>query len=75
MKALKSALAVAGVTTAAVFAFATPAFAGGGDDIDQDTKGNFGALNGNQLALPIELNLDISCNAIAVIGLASSYCD
>ncbi|GLY94484.1 hypothetical protein [Actinoplanes sp. NBRC 103695] len=93
MKALKSALAVAGVTAAALFAFTAPAYAGGhggghdggysnghghdGDDdgFSQDSDDNYGFLNGTQVGIPIDLDLDISCNAIAILGAASSHCD
>ena len=80
MKALKSALAVAGVTTAAIFAFATPAFAGGGgggddDGFNQSSHHNYGFLDGTQVGIPIDLDVDISCNAIGILGFASSYCD
>jgi hypothetical protein len=73
MKTLKSALAVAGVTVAAVFAFASPAMAG--DHDDQWTSHNYGALNGNQLDLTNQLGINVCGLSVAVLGFANSNAD
>lgn len=70
MKSLKSVLAIAGVTTAAVFAFASPAMAGGDDDnIYQGSDDSYGFLTGNNIAVPITNQFNVLCGVgLGVFG-------
>lgn len=43
--------------------------------ISQRTGDNFGILNGNQIAVPIDLGLDLSHNALGLLGNAASHDD
>lgn len=47
----------------------------GNSSVTQTSAGNFGLLNGNQLALPINLGLDVSHNGLGILGLGSASGD
>jgi hypothetical protein len=45
---------------------------GGGDGIKQDSHNNVGALNGAQVAAPIDLGINICGNSLGILGAANS---
>lgn len=65
---LAAALTLAALTLAAP-AHAAPAHC---TDITQTTGTNYGILNGTQIAVPIDLDLDVSHNALGILGLANT---
>jgi hypothetical protein len=45
---------------------------GGGDGVAQDSHGNVGALNGAQIAAPVDLGINLCGNSVGVLGAANS---
>ncbi|GLY99197.1 chaplin family protein [Actinoplanes sp. NBRC 103695] len=45
---------------------------GGNDGITQDSHGNVGALNGAQIAAPIDLGLNVCGNSLGILGAANA---
>ncbi|XRQ10214.1 chaplin family protein [Actinomadura welshii] len=43
-------------------------------DADLTTSANFGALNGNQIYIPIDAPISVCGNSVAVLGLAQAQC-
>ena len=60
---LGAALSMAGLAVAA-----SPALA------DDNTAGNVGAGNGNQVDAPVQAPINVDCNAASIIGDATAHC-
>jgi hypothetical protein len=56
-------VSIAAITAAGVLPFAAPAQAD-----------NAGVLNGNQVNTVVTVPINISCNAVAILGFASANC-
>ncbi len=60
---------------AALFAAPAPASAAPAPNchrVHQQATGNFGILTGNNIYLPLDLNLAVTDNAVALLGLAGT---
>ena len=73
---MKRFLAAAALLTAtALFAAPTAASAADCHRTHQQSTGNVGLLNGTQVYLPVDLDLDVTGNALALLGGTASASD
>ena len=72
---LRQLAAVTALSAGLLLAVPAAAQAATGPDchrVHQQSTGNFGLLNGNQIYAPLDLGLDFSNNALGILGVASS---
>lgn len=65
-------LAVTAILAVAGLAVASPAAAATCQDVTQTSSGNVGLLNGTNIAVPFNLGLDVTGNALGLLGLANA---
>jgi hypothetical protein len=78
MRTAGKILAAAALTAGALVASACPASAAPAAhcyDINQSSGANYGILNGTNIAVPIAADVDITRNALAILGLAGASGD